>query len=134
MSYADSNEVTRKIVKLEVVGSIDTDILNDSITTADELVEAELVDISIPDPAPNPIKKAATLLAQAEYLDNISTNSEKRNPTSQAWEDKAYRILLGWINEDKKSRDPTSKYMRNNSSKHRPFRGNKLHSPHRRWG
>ena len=134
MSYANSEEATRKLQKLEIIGKIDSDILSDSITTADELVDAKLVDISIPNPPPNPITKAATLLAQAEYLDNIAVNrKDSRHPTALAWEDKAYRILEGWIKEDQKNRDPTGKYIRNNSSTHRPFRGNKLHRLNRRW-
>lgn len=137
MSYADSGEVTRKIEKLDVVTTIDSDLLNDAITTADALVDAELVEATIPSttpvivvPAtipsttPDSIKKAATLLAQAEYLDGITPHGSDRSPTAVAWEAKAYKIINGWLNENK-ARIPKGGYNRRNSSKYRPFRGSK---------
>jgi len=124
VSYADSGEVTRKIEKLDVVTTIDSDLLNDAITTADELVDAELVEATIPSTTPDSIKKAATLLAQAEYLDGITPHGSDRSPTAVAWEAKAYRIINGWLNENKAG-IPTGGYNRRNSSKYRPFRGSK---------
>ena len=133
MTYADSNEVTRKIQKLETIATIDSDLLNDAISTGDDLVNAEVQDTSIPSTTPEAIEKAATLLASAEYLDGISTNAEVRNPTAIAWENKAYKLIHGWLAENQTS-TPTGGYSRNNTSKHRPYRGNKLHShPHGRF-
>ncbi len=125
MSYADSTEVTRKIEKLDIVNTIDSQLLDDSVKTGDELVNAELVDISInPDSPPNAIVRAATLLAQAEYLDNLTALGDDRSPTAVAWTEKAYKILNGWIQEHDES-IPSGGYNRENTSKYRAFRGSK---------
>lgn len=131
MTYADSDEVTRKIEKLDVVSEIDADLLTDAIATGDDLVNAELVDTSITGTAPEAITKAATLLAQADYLDNITALGDDRSPAAVAWENKAYKLINGWLAENQTSKPPGG-YSRHNTSKHRPFRHSKTHRHHRR--
>lgn len=131
MTYADSTEVTRKIEKMEVVSEIDPDILDDAVNTADELVNAELVETTLPSPIPSSIVKAATLLAQAEYLDGLTALGDDRSPTAVAWTEKAYKIINGWLNEHEESQTPGG-YSRNNTSKYRPFHGNKNYRAMRR--
>ena len=124
MSYADSTEVTRKIQKMEISRTIDSDLLNDALTTADELVDAELVETTLPSTTPTAIVKAATLLTQAEYLDGLTALGDDRSPTAIAWTEKAYKIINGWLNEHEESQTPRG-YSRNNTSKYRPFHGNR---------
>ncbi len=132
MTYADSTEVTRKVLKLETIGTIDTDILADAVATGDELVDATLIDSTVPTPVPDAIKKAATLLAAAEYVDGLAMTGDERSPTAVAWENKAYKILDGWLAENKNSK-PAGRYSRNNSSINRPFYGSKTHHRRRRY-
>lgn len=125
MTYADSTEVTRNIEKMEVVSEIDAEILDDAVNTADELVNAELVETTVDQNSPpDALVKAATLLAQAEYLDGLTALGDDRSPTAVAWEAKAYKIINGWLNENKAG-IPTGGYNRRNTSKYRPFRGSK---------
>jgi hypothetical protein len=132
MTYADSTEVTRKIEQLDVVSTIDSNILDDAIVTADELVNAELVETTVDQNSPpNSIVKAATLLAQAEYLDGLTSLGDNRSPTAIAWTEKAYKIISGWLNEHQESQAPGG-YSRGNTSKYRPFHGNKNYRPSNR--
>lgn len=136
MTYADSTEVTRNIEKMEVVSEIDSDILDDAVNTADELVNAELVETTVDQNSPpDALVKAATLLAQAEYLDGLTALGDDRSPTAVAWTEKAYKIINGWLNEHQESQTPGG-YSRGNTSKYRPFHGNKNYRPsnrRKRW-
>lgn len=124
--YANSDEVERRILKLEVVSAIDPDDLADALDTADNMVNAELVDVTVPNPPPAAIVKAATLFASADYLDNLGEQRDDRDPQAVTLDKKGYRILNGWLNENESSKSPGG-YNRSNSSRNRPFYGSKTH-------
>lgn len=104
MSYADADVVRAAAEKMEANGTVNENELTEALLTADDLVNSQITETTIPSTTPSEIVRAANLFAKAAYLDSMGKQRENRSPTAVAWDDKAFIILNGY-----KAANPSTK-------------------------
>lgn len=129
MSYADSDAVKVRLKALK--NDIDDDLINECVQSADDTINAKLIETTLPAVIPDPIRRAATLYAAADGLDILYTGEESRDPAATTWENKADKLIDAYL-EAHPEEEETKHYTRHNSDRNRPFHGSRNRPPFRR--
>lgn len=125
-NYADSTAVTNFVSKFveDPTTETFTTSLNRALQSADDTINNQLDETTIPSTVPNVIKTIAYYLSVVELLDEYATAQGERNDIAIAWEKKALKMLEDYPkdegNEDSK---PSQQYYVSQTSKRRPWRG-----------
>lgn len=98
MTYADINRLS---IKLGSYKQIDDDLLNESITTSDNMINQYLQDeipgFSTPSPLPSILEEAGVLLASMAAVDTLFANSERRPIAAETWEKQGEELLKRYV-------------------------------------
>lgn len=98
MTYADINRLS---IKLGSYKQIDDDLLNESITTSDNMINQYLQDeipgFSTPSPLPSILEEAGVLLASMAAVDTLFANSERRPVAAETWEKQGEELLKRYV-------------------------------------
>lgn len=139
MTYTDSTTVTKRLKNIAGnTGTIDTDLMTESLQSADNIINSQLDEEGIPLPTdlPDPLTNAATYYTAADILDSQNNMGQNRNPTAKAWEDKATQLVQSYIKKyinDNPTADTPQSYHHGLSDSKRPFHGYMHSHSRKRW-
>lgn len=138
MTYTDSDSVSKRLKNIRGnTGTIDTDLMNEALQSADNLINSQLDEESIPYPSTSDtLTTAATYYAAADILDSNNNMGQNRNPTAQAWTERAESLTQSYIKKylnDNPESDSPQAYHHGLSDSNRPFRGYMRTHPRKRW-
>lgn len=121
--YANEDSVRTWLKTFDDDEQITPELIEEALTAADDFINDEIAENSLPSSIPRTIKRAATYWAIMEILDAFYNTEDDRSPTAAKYEERARERVARYIAEN-----PVMKEEKVYSSSHTPCGDDFRHS------
>lgn len=98
--YANETSVRTWLKAFDDEEQLPPELLEEALTAADDFINDEIAESSLPSNIPKSISRAATYWAMMEILDAFYNTEENRSPTAVKYEERARERVARYIAEN----------------------------------